>query len=130
MQINLKPDLKTLEKYFTETIREKYLSEANHQLARYFADKRNPYMTEDGEGTQWLKAQIDGFLLDASFKTKVEAYLEKHFDRILEEACIKAMTHRANALAFNHPLLKEKALQGEHHASLSTTGQEDHSSLP
>lgn len=43
---------------------------------------------------------IDDIIVSDKLEEMIKRYIEKHFERLFEEACIKALTHKANKEAF------------------------------
>lgn len=70
------------------------------QVEKLFQEKTT-YPHVDGDGTKIIKGMIDDLILnDEENLRKIREHITHHYDRLLEEATIRAMTHRANKLAF------------------------------
>jgi hypothetical protein len=97
LNISLNISAEELQKQFQETIKDRYETMARRQILSYFYEKNSHtgYSSVDGDGTKFVKSLIDDLLLNEKLQQKMKNFIEKHFDRILEEAAIRAMTNKA-----------------------------------
>lgn len=113
MQLNLNVPAAELTKQFEAVVKERYQQLARDRISEYFARKNDHGSfgkTADGIGTLFVNEIIDNLLSDEKLQTKIKGHVEKHFDRIIEEAAITAMTHRAKKIAFTEDAIVNKSV--------------------
>ncbi len=110
MQLNLNIPTAELTKQFEAVVKERYQQMANSRIEDYFAEKNahSRMRNYDGVGTLFVREIVDKLLMDENIQAKIKKHIEHHFDRILEEATVRAMTHQANKIAFKDEYIKTK----------------------
>lgn len=57
--------------------------------------------TIQGDGVKEIEHFITKKFCDPLFQERIDTYFEENWERIFEECMVKALTHKANGVAFN-----------------------------
>lgn len=85
-------------KRIEESYRKAFLNSAHNYVDRLFRDGR--FDGNKGPGYQIVESFIEDELLKEKSEKIARAYIDNNWERILHEAMEKALTHKANKIAF------------------------------
>lgn len=79
-------------------------SSLNHQIRCFFATKKDSILNyQDGVGTDIINQTVDELLLSKKTEQKIKDIIQRRWDKILEEAVVRRMTHQANKAVSDNP---------------------------
>lgn len=102
--IPVKVDQRDLEKCVEEYVQRATQRVCRETLDSLFNDGRFTVKNVKGPAYAIIQDHIENLVLSDEAQAKMKLIVEKHWERVLEEATLNVLKHKANKLAFNAKL--------------------------